>query len=126
MPLVILKYNPNLRVGAVFLSELTNKLTEAVSGALDVPEREDARLTKGDIEVWVQESGSHDISTRDLEIVVWAHQYPERLANLEERKEQILRELRTFLAENGDLAEHKTTPSGFVWVLLQPTAFGTF
>jgi len=126
MPLVVLKYNPNLKAGAVFLSELTNKLTEAVSRALDVPERADARLTKSDIEVWVQEFGSNDISTRDLEIVVWAHQYPERLVNLEERKEQILRELRAFIMKNEDLAKHKTIPSGFVWVLLQPTAFGTF
>ncbi len=117
MPLVVVQHKTG-RVLEDMLVTLTHALPDIVAGALDVPENEAARLTAGDIEVWVQESGKYDVNTKDLEIVIWVTDFPERKKDLERRKDVILQGVRTFLAE------YDRNLSGFVWVLLQPTAFG--
>jgi hypothetical protein len=117
MPLVALQYKRK-SIRDKMLGKLARALPTIVAGALDIPENRNARLTPAEIEVWVMESGKHDVNVKDIEIIIWAHDYPERLANLEARKETILDGVRTFLAANNQ------SLSGFVWVLLQPSAYG--
>ena len=117
MPLVVVTHEVG-RVPPDMLIKLARALPEIVAQALNVEENEHARLTVADIEVRVQESGPYDFNVKDLEIIIWANDYPERLVNLDERKETILKGVREFLRD------FDRNLSGFVWVLLQPTAFG--
>lgn len=117
MPLVVVQYKAE-RITVQMLMHLTTALPGIVATALDVPENQDARLAPSDIEVWTQESGKFDVNTKDLEIIIWAPLFPERLLNLEERKDAIVRAVRRFLAD------YDRNLTGFVWVLLQPSAFG--
>jgi len=77
-------------------------------------------LTPADIEVFVTPSQRLDFNTKDVEIMIWAHNYPERFQNLEERKDKIITGVRRVLREEANLVKI----TGWVWVLLQPTAFG--
>ena len=117
MPLVVVKHKAG-RILPGMLEKLGQAMPEIVASALDVKENPEAHLTAEDVEVWIRESGPYDINVKDLEIVIWANTYPERLANLSDRKEAILQGLLKFL---GDFDRNL---SGFVWVLLQPGAFG--
>lgn len=117
MPLVVIQHKAG-RVLDDMLSKLSQAMPEIVASALDVEENKSARLTPNDVEVHVQESGKFDVNTKDLEIVIWANSYPERLKNLEQRKEAIIQGVRTFLAD------YDRNLFGYVWVLLQPGAFG--
>ena len=97
-------------------------MPKIVSQALDVSENEGAagKLTQDDIEVRCTQRSLIDINSKDIEIVIWAHDFPSRRSNLEQRKEEILRGVRLVI-----IASARTDISGYVWVLLQPTAFGT-
>lgn len=116
MPLVVIQHKPG-RVLDDMLQNLAKKMPEIVADALsaDAP---GAELTSTDIEVWVQEGGKLDVNTKDLEIIIWATSYPARLENLDFRKEMIVQQVKTFLAD------YDRNLSGFVWVLLQPASFG--
>lgn len=117
MPVVSLYYKPN-RIPDEVVSKLAKALPEIIACALDVPERIDSRLTAEDIEIRVTSSHPFDVNNKDLEIMIWAHQYLERLQNLEDRKEKILVGVRRFFAD------YDLNVIAWVWVLLQPTAFG--
>lgn len=119
MPVVLLQYKAD-RVPEEIVAKLAKRLTELISEALDVPENQSARLHPEDIEIFVTPSQKLDLNTKHLEIMVWAHQYPERLLNLEDRKDKVLYGVKAFLAMC-DL-----DVSGWVWILLQPTSFGAF
>ena len=121
MPLVVVQYKASrFNEDMLMLQRLVESLPEIVGFALNAPENEDACLSPSDIEVWVQESGRFDVNTKDLEIIIWANLYPERLRNLEQRRDVILQAVRKFLAD------YDRNLSGFVWVLLQPASFGEF
>lgn len=120
MPLVVIQY----KVG--YLNEdmvrgLAESMPKIVADALDAGwgGNKEAYLFPGDVEVWVQESGKLDVNTRDLEVIIWANSYPERMVNLEQRKDTIVRGVREVLGN------YDRNLSGYVWVLLQPGAFGT-
>lgn len=66
----------------------------------------------------MQEGGKLDVNTKDLEIIIWATLYPERLKNLDGRRAMIVEQVKMFLAD------YDRNLSGFVWVLLQPASFG--
>ena len=117
MPLVVVHYHPNIIPRDVIL-ELANELPGIVADALNVRGNADAHLDSSDVEVQVRAFGEYDVNTRSLEIIVWANLYLERQANLEERKDNILNAVRDFLED------YNLNVSGFVWVLLQPAAFG--
>ena len=119
MPLVVLTYKPD-HLSEEIIRRLVPELTHAVADALDVPGNLEARLTPDDIEVYVAQSQSLDFNTKDLEILIWAHQYPERLQNLEERKDKILAKVHQVL----EIEDFNPGITGWVWILLQPTAFG--
>jgi len=120
MPLVYIQYKVG-RFAENLVEYLAGRMPEIVANALDAGQEgnKEACLFPGDVEVWVRESGKLDVNTRDLEIIIWANSYPERLANLEQRKDRIIRDVREFLGN------YDRNLSGFVWVLLQPGAFGT-
>ena len=120
MPLALVQYKTNRDLES-FVEKLALLMPGIVAPALDMPgyANSDYRLTPDDIEVWVTESGKLDVNTKDIEVIIWAHEYPERRVNLEERKNQIIRGVREIAIVCG-----RTDISGFVWVLLQPSAFG--
>lgn len=117
MPLVVINYKAG-RLPEDLIRSLALEIPDIVASALSVEENPEARLGPEDIEVRVQESGKMDVNAKDLEIVIWANSYPERLLNFAERKDMILVDIRAFLAD------YDSNPSGFVWVLIQPGAFG--
>lgn len=119
MPLVVIQHEADRELDYV-VGRLSKEMPGIVARALDVEENPDARLTPDDVEVHVQKSGEFDTNTKDLEIVIWANEYPERLRNLDERKDRMVKEVRAFLVEYRSIRNI----SGFVWILLQPAAFG--
>jgi hypothetical protein len=98
------------------LTDFVSLLPEIVARALHVKENPDAHLTANDIEVWVQESGRLDVNAKDIQIIIWANEHPERLADLEQRKDFIVQYVRDSF--------YSKILTGYVWVLLQPAAFG--
>jgi len=122
MPLVILQHQTGR--GLQDLAEkLAIELPSIVAKNLTLGERErhDGQVAPEDIMVWCRESKRADQNGKSLEIIIIAHDFPERKVNLEERKEAIIQGIRYFLADYG----RKYIP-GAVWVLLIPTAFGEF
>lgn len=115
MPLVLIQHKNGRGLNEI-AEKLAKELPALVAPTLSAPP--DGNLVPGDIEVWCTEGSTADVNTKDLEIIIWAHEYPERRANLEERKDVIVKGVRTFLAD------YDRNVSGFVWILLQPTAFG--
>ena len=117
MPLVLVSHRSGV-LDPTTLVRISRSLQVIVAGALNVEENKQARLFPEDIEVRVQESSVFDQNHKDLEIVVFANQYPERLANLDERTQKIKDELRYSMRNS------ITFPfSGYVWVLLTPGSF---
>ncbi len=123
MPLVLLQYKMRYEKGRS-LRDLAEKLSQElpaiVAPALTLSDRErlDGQVTPEDIIVHCVKSNDADVNNKDLEIVIWAHDFPERKANLEERKDAIIKGIHEFLRD------WDRNVSGFVWILLQPTAFG--
>ncbi len=117
MPLVILRYKPD-RIPGDMLHKLALALPAMVAEALNAPEDQVARLMPGEVEVWVEESHRFDVNGKDIQIVVWAHDYPARRPNLEVRKNAILGGVGAFLSD------YDRNVSWFVWVLLQQSAYG--
>ena len=116
MPLVVVARNPKV-ISDRLLSVITKNLPSIVASALDCDD-EGGSLTSRDVEVWVQDFGPNDINTKDLEIVVWANQYPQRLRHLNARRADIVSEIRSIRGAA------RSNFTGFVWVLLQPASFG--
>lgn len=119
MPVVILSYNAN-KIDEQLLRCLCDELMEVVAEALNIQGNKDARLSRDDIEIRSRPVQDHDWNAKDLEIMIFAHQYPERLTNLEERKEKVVTAVRHIIRErycNKEII-------GWVWILLAPTAFG--
>jgi len=117
MPVVSLQYKPD-RIPKEAIEKLAPALTIFISGALDIPENKDARLKPEDIEVRVTHPHEFNTNAKDLEIMIWAHEYPERSQNIEERKDKIVADVRRFFAD------YDYNITGWVWILLQPTSFG--
>ncbi|MEK7134529.1 MAG: hypothetical protein AAB805_02210 [Patescibacteria group bacterium] len=119
MPLALLQYKKGQALKEI-AECLALQLPHIIAPALTLSERDlhDGQVTPGEIVVWCVEGGAHDVNTRDIEIIIWAHDFLERAANLEGRKDAIIKGVHRFLAD------YDRDISGFVWVLLQPTAFG--
>ncbi len=117
MPVVILRYSPK-KVDNTVLHQLLEHIPKLVAHALDIPGSAEARLKSTDIEVWVRPAHDLDVNTKDVEVLIFAHSYSDRLRNLEERNELIRRGIWDLL--------HKCNcrVSGWVWTHLNQTAFG--
>jgi len=121
MPLVELRYKPDCDLEDV-VSLLALALPHIVAPHLSLPEREalDGLVSSKDIIVRCSRSSKVDVNSKDLEILIFAHDFPERKANLEKRKDAIIAGIREFLTNY----DPNLKISGFVWVWLVPTAFG--
>lgn len=117
MPLVLVRHDKSL--SGRFLEDLALELQKITARHLDVAENEEARLSPADVEIWNNRARMIDANVKDLQIVILANDYPERRANLEERKEGIRRDVKVVIGQHG-----YTNITGFVWVLLVPGAFG--
>jgi len=120
------------------VEKLVENLPSIVAKALSVPGTE-GELLPNEIEVKVELFGEiregknssgltyvdlrdsaevlKDIHTKNIEIIIWANDYPERAKNLDQRRKQIIKEVRKFIPPD---------ITGFVWVLLQPGSYGEF
>lgn len=120
MPIVDLRYKSGRKEVKEIAEELAPLLPYIIAPALTLSEREslDGRVTPEDIIVRLSEGNENDVNAQDIEIMIWAHDFPERRENLEEREKDINRHVRTFLGNR------KKNFSGFVLVILQHMAFG--
>lgn len=120
MPLVMVKRNTNKMPDTIYV-HITRYLREWTAEALSVPGT-DGELTPQDVEIWDSYRGVLDRGEADLQVVIFADKYPERVADLDKRQGWISRKLATFLKGSGVEGVR-----GFVWILLQePTSFGKF
>src|SRR4030042_3455457 len=94
--------------------QLRKLLPIIVASALNVPEKEDARLHPNDIGVRFSYAKPDDVLTHDIEITVSSNFYPERHDNLKERTSRIVR---------GVMPIFQTPVSFYVWVKLVQAAF---
>ena len=117
MPVVHLRYRPESIPESV-IKNLLKVLPKIIANELDVRKNKSARLKADDIEISVFPAQPLDINIKSLEIMIWAHGYPERLKNIEERKDKIAARVRSFLLD------YDVIIGGWVWILLPPTAFG--
>lgn len=119
MPLVLLQYKSDRGLNQL-VEKLAQKLPSIVAPNLTLPEHErlDGQVLPDDIIVRCVGGNKADVNTKDIEIIIWAHDFPERKANLECRKDAIVLGVQRFLSD------YDRNVSGFVWILLQPTAFG--
>lgn len=114
MPQVFLKYNIE-KVSKETVITLVKVLPKLVAGCLTTaPENPEGSLSADDIEVDTKSFGEFDIHTKDIEIIVWANSYPERLKNKEERCSYLDRFIKEYLPA-------ETT--NWTWILLAEGAF---
>ena len=105
------------------MRKLVSELPRIVSSSLDVPEDETKRLTIDDIQVWSLPSDRFDVNIKDLQLMILLHNYLERIVNLEERKNNITKQIGDILAEYDHTSLTKV--NGWVWILpSSDTAFG--
>lgn len=119
MPLVLITRSPG--VGDQILKSLLDEIREIVAEGLSVPGTK-GELTDRDIEVKVQEKGHLDQNIRDVAIVIWANEYPERRKNLDERRKSIAGKIKKLLP-SVNLLSAGDYHSGSLWILLQPGSY---
>lgn len=110
MPLAVVTRNPGVTDEGI--KPLLDHLRQIVAEELTVPGT-DGELNADEIEVRVQETGHLDQNIPHVAITIWANQYPERLANLDERRRHIAQRIK-------ELIPHM---DGNLWILLQPGSF---
>lgn len=117
MPLIQICRDPRL-ISDQEIKRITAGLAEIVAKALDVPELPEGRLSAKDIEILVRDQHYLNVSSTPLCIIIHANDYPERRANLDERREKIIEGIKSL----------RKIPSthGFVWLQLLPGSFGEF
>ena len=120
MPLIYVRRDEKI-IRDDMIRALVSALPEIIADALTVP-NSDGVLTRDDIEIRVSGIGPFDVSTKDLEVIIFAGDYPERKADLDQRKEKIIEGIKS-LSSPGGMIE---TISGFVWIVLSPNSFGEF
>lgn len=117
MPLVRIRFNPSIGLDWV-IRQLASELQGVVATALHVQENPAAHLSRGDVEIWANPGSPLDRTPYDIEIIVEANLVPERLANLDERRAEILEGVRKVLRD------FDLNVTGYVWVRLAPGSFG--
>ncbi len=121
MPVATLRYpaGRDLRKIATALSERLPAIL-ATHLSVEGAEVHEGALTEKEIIVHVERLERPDINGPDFQILVFAHDYRKRKKTLEARKDAIAAEVKQFCEERGRRI------SGFVWIILAPTAFGDF
>lgn len=116
MPLVLMKPHLSARFDPRNFRDVMQSMPKIVAEALSAPEDNGALIPK-EIEVWEMPTANKfygDIGHHDLQIVIYAHDYPSRLANLDNRRQQIIDNIKPLLQEGVTF---------FVWVLCMPTSW---
>lgn len=116
---------PRIEVNAVpsitdrQLGLITLRLAEVAAQELSGPEGSPSHLTTEDVEVYVRrpQFGDVNLGHHKLEITVFANDFPERRANIDERRMQIEKRLLDSLPSGAH---------GYIWIILAPASFGTF
>lgn len=126
MPLVHVYWN-SWKVTGTDIRRIENALPDLVSNALSVST--DSSFPPSEVTVkgfemekltdkhTERDDDLREPMSHDIEVVVWAHNYPERERSLEQ------------LAATMASGVQKLAPehcSGYVWLLLQPSAFTSF
>lgn len=101
MPIVTLRYKPNRELEHL-VERLAKELPNIVASNLTLSERErhDGQVAPEDIIVNVNEGGKFDVNAPDLQMMIDAHDFPERKENLEVREEAIRDGIRQFLIDH--------------------------
>lgn len=119
MPFVTMRYKRS-RVTSSFVDMLAHELPRIIAPHLSLGgrERNEGLVTPDDIMVQCEEGGPYDVNTKDIQISILAHDFPERVVNLESRKEAILEGIRAVMTHYGAKA------SGCVLITLHHMAYG--
>lgn len=96
------------------ISDLVEAIPHVVARNLNVPGVDGGQLSTKEIDVVIRNNGMFDMVSAECAVVIWANEFPERKANLEERTKNIVRELKGQL-QPGILF--------YVWIMLAPAAF---
>lgn len=118
MPIVRMKRNLTGKLHVMNLHEVMDAMPQIVADALTAPADPDGELGPEDVNVWeaeLPEFDYHDIDHHDLVITVLANNFPSRMANLDERRQQIIDKVRPLLQKGVTF---------FVWVLCMPSSWG--
>lgn len=117
MPIILAKRNDENLIDDTTYQHLIAALPAIVAEALNAPDDINGELTADEIAVWDTDTPipHYGISHYDLELVVLSHNFPSRLANLDERREMIIQGTAKLLPKG---------TSFFVWILCMPTSWG--
>lgn len=115
MPLVLLSRNSGT-VDDELLGKIAAALPQIISSGLNIQENSAGHLGPEDIAVRVLGT-SFDVGHKDVEVIVFAQNFDARLASLQIRVNRMKSGLQKLLP-NG--------LTGFVWVVLVPSAFAEF
>lgn len=106
-----------------FLTSLATSLPVICAEYLGCDD-EGGELTKDDFSVTFHEVGKFDIVTHPLEIRVEAHAFPLRLANIDERTDNIKRAIKAGFEHHDSLTERSPIPF-YAWVRLATAGFSS-
>lgn len=100
---------------------IAKELPDFVARALSLEDRDlhDGKITPKEIMI-IPVLGNNAVNVKDLELIVVAHDFPERLENAEERKEQILKGIRHLTC--GDICDSSVA----VCLILTHMSYGEF
>lgn len=112
MPQVQMKCQ-GLKMPSGLRETLPLHLTHVVAQALHVEEVPSAHLVSRDVEVAVTDTGLYDKNVVPLSVTVWAHDFPERSANIQERTQEIADAIKLYLE-----VESFEGITGCVWIPL--------
>lgn len=115
MPLVIVKRNNNKTVSDGALKNLVSALPKIVADYLSAPTDVGGRLLPEGVKVDVHEKHAMDVARKDVQITIFAHNYPSIRANLSERHENMRHTIDLLVPLNADAS---------LWVVLAETAYG--
>jgi hypothetical protein len=115
VPQIVVNRGPGVS-DSVFKRFIDN-LPEFVASALTC-ENPNGKLTAADVELWSRKFDDQwDRGWKNLQIIVFANEYPERRVNLDTRRKILQDAIRALLPPD---------IHGWVWVRLAPSSFGEF
>ena len=118
MPVVWIQRDPNL-IEDLDMIKIGKQLMVMVAYHLNIPDNPDGGLNPSDIIIRPQDIHPLAINNQPLEVIIFAHDFPERRKGIDERAEIIAEEIRPFLPDD----VQKLLTKGFVWIYLGYTGF---
>jgi hypothetical protein len=118
MPVIFLNCNYGVITGT-YRQALADVVRSSAAQALSVPERP---LMRHDIMVQFSDRGPADMHERDIEVLIFAHNYPSRADSVDERAHRISNDIATW-CDDSELNTQLGRLRNFVWIILAPTGF---